>query len=97
MGRGRGETAWRRFLGAGASQDRRRPSLSLPCFAERRYGRACRDEEMLDGAAAGLSRPRRLFGMKQAGQRMVCAIRFAPVMVFKPTCAPAWGVSYARK
>ena len=80
-----GETAcadsWGRALKTGE------PSLSLPCFAERRYG-GVPDEEMLM-ALSPADLAKAITGMKR-WPRTDCAIR-SRLMAFRATCAPAWG------
>ena len=78
-----GETAcadsWGRALKTGE------PSLSMPCFAERRYG-GVPDEEMLMALRRHLAKA--IAGMKR-WPRTACAIRSRP-MASRATCAPAW-------
>ena len=85
-----GETAcadsWGRALKTGE------PSLSLPCFAERRYG-GVPDEEMLM-ALSPAHLAKAIIGMKQLAKN---GLRYpiAPYGI-QATCAPAWAFPTPR-
>ena len=85
-----GETAcadsWGRALKTGE------PSLSLPCFAERRYGGVPDEEMLMAMPPAYLAKA--IVGMKR-WPRTACAIRSRP-MVSRATSAPAWACRMLR-
>ena len=72
---------------------KREPSLSIPCFAERRYGGVADDEMLMACSPEDLQRAiTGLQGLAKAGLRY-------PIMPFGPQAEPAEGMakSYAGK